>query len=388
MLERRRDRDLVPSYSLTGDLLSFLRCGLQYRYQSGSALPPSRPVQMWFGEFIHGVMETAYRLWLGGAPSFPWPCTPTQFNLPAPAGRLEHDIGTIGELVEASLAAAGTNPRSRDLRDSAYARANRAVNEVGPVLFPLIVSAEEKVIGTRQLSGAPGAPRRSQVYELHGVMDVLSSVTVSAAAGNPICDAVRAVVPTFPPKADIIVDYKGSRRPARSHAYWQQGDWQLQTYAWLRSQQAAAVPVVAGVLLYINELDPGTSDIAELQREVSRGDTDVIPDSGSQDSYLLSTWKRGAAVPAFSAAFRLRRMLRVVPVSQPTMAAATSQFDQVVLNIESCVSREAQQGAIISQWPMVGDEPTCGACDFRHFCPEPASYRSQQGYVPPAPKAP
>src|SRR5215472_11556455 len=100
-LDARREPATIPSYSLTGDLLSFLRCGLQYRYQNGSALPPSRPVQLWFGELIHGVMEGAYRLWADQVAGFQtdWPCHVTSWdNRKSPdATRVAHDIAIIGE---------------------------------------------------------------------------------------------------------------------------------------------------------------------------------------------------------------------------------------------------------------------------------------------------
>src|SRR5436309_16120127 len=103
VLTRKSDREIVPQYSLTGDLLSVLRCGLQYRYHNGSSLPTSRPVQLWFGEFIHGVMESAFRIWSTSAPAFPWPCNPTQPHTPHPHNRLPHDIGAIGDTVESTL---------------------------------------------------------------------------------------------------------------------------------------------------------------------------------------------------------------------------------------------------------------------------------------------
>src|SRR5689334_21463642 len=108
--ERKREPEIIPQYSLTGDLLSFLRCGLQYRYHSGSELPPSRPVQLWFGEFIHGVLERAYRIWHANHPAFPWPSNPTPYRAAPPAGRALHDIGTIGDTVEGTLRARGNNP--------------------------------------------------------------------------------------------------------------------------------------------------------------------------------------------------------------------------------------------------------------------------------------
>lgn len=387
ILERRRKRELVPSYSLTGDLLSFLRCGLQYRYLNGSSLPPSRPVQMWFGEFIHGVMESAYRIWLEGFQSFPWPCRPTPFN-EDPPDREINDIGEIGDLVESALAVAGKSPRSRLLRNSAYSRAERAVNEIGPQLFPLIRSAEEKVIGTRTLHPPQGVQTRARMYELHGVMDVLSSVAVEAEKDNIICRTVREMVGTIPDGAEIIVDYKGSRRPSSDHSYWKLGDWQLQTYAWLRSRQPGAFPIVAGVLIYINELAPSASAIRDLQRQVRHNVTDVMPESGSQDDYYLRTWRAGSAIPDFTRLFRMRRSIRVVPITQDSMDRATSEFDRVVLDIEASVAKEAQYGTISSHWRACGDEPTCVACDFRHFCPSPAAHRDQDSYVPQAPSAP
>ena len=152
-LEVRRESKLVPSYSLTGDLLSYMRCGLQYRYQNGSALPPSRPVQLWFGEFIHGVMEAAYRLWAERAANFAsdWPCNMTSWDdrkNPDP-NRAAHNIGVLGERIELSLANQGKRPRNREVRDAAYRRAEVAVNLVGRHLFPLVTSAEEPINGSR-----------------------------------------------------------------------------------------------------------------------------------------------------------------------------------------------------------------------------------------------
>ena len=393
-LERKRPPEIVPNYSLTGDLLSFLRCGLQYRYHNGSSLPPSRPVQLWFGEFIHGVMEAAYRLWSSSTPrpGFPWPCNPTPYLGTPPPGRVAHDVGTIGDTVEDTLRAQGKTSRSKDLRASAYRRAEAAVNEIAPDLFPLVASAEERVIGTRTLPspGIAGATDlRTSRYRLHGVIDVLTDVQLnSVPTENLFREAIVAAHPTLPQHFEVVVDYKGSRRPATNHEYWDQADWQVQTYAWLRTRQPDSLPVVAGVLIYVDELAPGANDLDKLQRETRERTTDVLPENGGPDAYLLSLWQSGREIPAFSSAFRIRRALRVVPVTPETQANATSHFDQVVLEIEKCVADEASAGTIRGHWTPEGDASTCVACDFRHFCPSPAPRQGDQPRVITAPPAP
>lgn len=390
-LERKREPQIIPIYSLTGDLLSFLRCGLQYRYHNGSELPPSRPVQLWFGEFIHGVMEAAYRLWSSSSPPpvFPWPSNPTTYFGTSPPGRAVHDIGTIGEIVEETLRSQGKTSRSRDVRASAYERAEAAVNELGPHLFPLVASAEERVIGTRDVpsSGTRAAANlRANRYELHGIIDVLTDVQLNnVSTGNVIRDAIVDACSQLPPHFEVVVDYKGDRRPAIGHQFWLQAEWQVQTYAWLRKRQPNSLPVAAGVLIYINELAPVADDLRKLQREVQDGTTDVTPIQGSQDAYFLSLWQSGHAIPNFSQPFRMRRSIRVIPVTQQSVDHATAHFDQVVLAIEKCVAAEAAVGTIKNHWNPEGDEDTCSACDFRHFCPRPFGKPRPIIPAPPAP---
>src|SRR5438477_6629482 len=126
-LSVRKPPYIIPSYSLTGDLLSFLRCGLQYRYGGLGQLPATRPAQLWFGQFIHGVLEETYRRYR--------------------RQRDEHGVGAIAvggelgeilDLIARRLAANGLRARNADLESVGRTRALAAVQELGPELFPII----------------------------------------------------------------------------------------------------------------------------------------------------------------------------------------------------------------------------------------------------------
>lgn len=391
-LEIKRQEHIVPSYSLTGDLLSYLRCRLQYRYHNGSALPPSRPVQLWFGEFLHGTLEMAYRFWDElrqkgqQSPNFPWPCTQREWQEKSPNWN-DHDIGKFADSVENALRQQGKHARSAVARNSAYRRVEIAVNELGPHLFPLIASTERRVIGTRPVPSS-GKALRCDNYEVHGVIDVLTHVTLSEASDdNLIRQCVLQVCPDLPETFEVIVDYKGARRPLTDEPYWEQGDWQIQTYAWLRGRQPEALPVVAGILIYINELTPGGTEMQALRRGLSNGSTDVTPVVGSQDEQIVRMWRDGMDTSQLSLAFRLRRAIRVISTSPQSIDRALASFDDVVRRTEEDVVAEAAGRNILQAWaPNCQDEATCVACDFRHFCPRPAGVRAD--YKIKAPTAP
>lgn len=147
----------------------------------------------------------------------------------------------------------------------------------------------------------------------------------------------------------------------------------MQTYAWLRRHQAKGVPIIAGLLIYINELAPGSNDMPNIRKQIETGDTDVMPVPGSMDDLIIRNWKPGQDTDQLSAEFRFRRALRVVPVTEQSLQYATSQFDEVVAEIELSIRKEAEVGTIVGTWEgNCKEEETCAACDFRHSCTTPA----------------
>lgn len=379
---------IVPSYSLTGDLLSYMRCRLQYRYHNLSALPPSRPVQLWFGEFLHGTLEMAYRYWRerqerGEPPSFPWPCQKKEWFGSEPNWE-DHDIGKIANAIEDSLRQRGIQARSTATRDSAYARAEIVVNKLGPHLFPLIETVERKVIGTRPVP--PGETKlRCDNYEVHGVIDVLTHVTLSQARDeNLIKQFVQQAYPGLRGTYEVIVDYKGSRRPRCNEKNWEQDNWQIQTYAWLRKRQPDSLPVAVGILIYFNELLPGSLEMKFLKEGISSKTTDIMPAPSSNDAQIIRLWRPGMNIGQLSLGYRLRRAIRIVPISEQSIDSALEEFDNVVRQTEEDIVDEIKGRNILKAWsPTCEDAPTCAACDFRHFCPKPSrSYKEYEEYVP------
>src|SRR5262249_11033042 len=152
--------------------------------------------------------------------------------------------------------------------------------------------------------------------------------------------------PSLPSRFEVIIDYKGMRRPRMPKpgvpsSLWTQYEWQLQTYGELRRSQPDALDVVAGVLLYVNELHPTRSDLQHLKYEIANGITDVPPTVGSPAEAALKKWKvRDKLLPNLPFDYRLARSLRVVPITATSIARSLRAFDGVVKDIETCRGRE------------------------------------------------
>ena len=375
----------LPSYSLTSDVLGFIRCGLQYRYQGVAKIPPTRPFQLWFGEFIHGVMEEGYREYdesvRSGAPDLP-PWNPVR-------------VYRMARRIEQSLRDRKLFPNNRAVRRLGYLRAVTAINELGPYLFPLISEAEISLSATRSMLPIPSQYQTRQVpsYEVTGRVDVITSVELSDPAhrGNPLVqylvsflnhERAQGRLRNLPSDFEVIIDYKGARRPAVSAGgggatdYWSVYGWQVKTYAHIREKQPGSQRVALGVVIYLNELLPTWDDLAKLRSDIVDQVTDVTPLPGSGDWKIIHMRKPRKSHPEYkknrdlSWDFRMRRALRLEPVHRQAVAEAVTRFDRYVRQIEISHSKEKLGSDILRAWPQNISEPdTCSACDYKTFCP-------------------
>ena len=436
-IQSRSKPYFIPEYSLTGDLLSFLTCNLQYRYQNKGTLPPSMPIQLWFGEFIHGVMEEAFLKWEDGNHEFPW--------------SWELDIRPIEEMIDQRLRSRGLNSPPRQfcpehlpeeaigkykLEDNPYhriasARAEKAINIWGKNIFPLIKSTELLIKGIRDMPNYNDKSSRSNRYGINGVVDGLLSINANDLKTisniNPVPndnstanntynnhnsnnnqtslelflnqnndnennkknnneknsenDTINLFIKSlkenkqlneFFNKEDIddfeiIIDYKGMKRPAIDSETYKHHKWQVLTYSWLRSQQKDAKEIPAGVILYLNELVPSTMDLIAIKEDIINKKTDV--EISQSDKESLFEWDGSEKYyPTLSDEFRINRSIRIIPINKNEQKDALSSFDKVVNNIETSLIKEENGCKISESWTGEADKRTCDACDFKMIC--------------------
>ena len=396
-LPSRSKSYMIPEYSLTGDLLSFLTCNLQYRYQNKGTLPPSKPVQRWFGEFIHGVLEEAYIQWKQENTQFPWDW--------------KEDIRPIEELIDLRLQVRGLYPHDEDLffsilnqpdsgltiddlnehdhKKLASARAEKAINIWGKYLFPLIDSSELLIKGVRQMPNYDENISRSNYYGINGVVDVLTSMKINKNLKQSTLDNYNNKIIEFLKKDpdfqkrisnyeegddyEIIIDYKGMKRPpikmtdSKAEDKWENHKQQILTYSWLRSKQEDAKPIAAGIIFYLNELVPSKEDLVLIKDELNNDLTDVGQEY-QRDVALINKWEEEDKAPDLSDDFKIDRSIRIINVNKDEQDKALLKFDGVVANIEDSLIKEMKGCKIQDAWKADSDERTCSACDFRTFC--------------------
>ncbi len=407
-LPSRSKSYMIPEYSLTGDLLSFLTCNLQYRYQNKGTLPPSKPVQRWFGEFIHGVLEEAYLQWDLNHKSFPWDW--------------KEDIRPIEDMIDLRLQVSGLYPYDEDLfysllnselefedlnehdhKKLASARAEKAINIWGPHLFPLIDSSELLIKGIRKMPNYNEKTSRSNYYGINGVVDVLTSMKINNNIKQSNLDNYNNKIIEFllenkkfqekiknhndGDEYEIIIDYKGMKRPPiksdRINNPWENHKQQILTYSWLRSQQEDSKPIFAGIIFYLNELVPSKEDLLLIQEELENDLTDDLIDYDNyiEDINLILEWKEEDKAPELSDEFKIARSIRIINIDDEEIDSSLNKFDNVVFNIESSLIKEIDGTKIQDAWVAESDERTCSACDFKTFCKN-CKYKIEEFKVP------
>ena len=227
------------------------------------------------------------------------------------------------------------------------------------------------------------------VYGFNGVVDVLTSMKINKNINQTNLDDFDNKIIRFLKKDktfqkriskfndgenyDIIIDYKGMKRPPKEVAdskaenKWVDHQQQILTYSWLRSKQLAEKPIVAGIIFYLNELVPSREDLVLIKDEIKNDLTDV----GSEfenDVKLIENWKEEDKVPELSDEFKIARSIRIINVDEVETDKALLKFDSVVADIENSLIKEMNGCKIQDAWLADSDERTCKACDFKTFC--------------------
>lgn len=365
----RKSQQLQPVFSLTADVQNFLHCGLQYRYARNSRLPWSDSPQLWFGRFVCDCLQLAeQQVRQGLQPQPPWD---------------SDQIEQLCSLVGARLQAEQIVCRSRARRQTAQLCVTALINQLGPVLFPLIAAAQVPVSGSRWFPAVPGTAAHRSTEPAHFILTgtVPALLQISAADGSainsPLLQALQIHGLVQTESQTVLVDFKSAHRPdlnprtRQTAANGADADqWRALVLAWLLSQHAA-IPTAA-VVVYLHELWPSAAALRRLRQAHLRRTADVLlPAADSADAALLTTLSNSRQPTPLSLDFRMLRAIRVIPVTGASVQAALQATDNAAQRIRACQQQEHRSGHILSAWERNNNSHVaCANCRAKTWCPE------------------
>jgi hypothetical protein len=135
---------------------------------------------------------------------------------------------------------------------------------------------------------------------------------------------------------------------------------------WLRNAQLIAEgkrhPIVAGILLYLNELVPSEDQYEKMKDSMSEKSTDIIAEGVDFDRIARGESPRREFIE--------KRSIRIIPYDEQNIQKSLMEFDEVVSDIESNIQSETRDsGNVMKHWS--GNEYSkerCTACDAKCFC--------------------
>lgn len=380
VIDKKQKSNIIPEYSLTGDLLSYLRCNKQYRYQKKGNWKSTNPVQVWMGEFLHKMMARGYKLYKNNPGrrmnSYDW-----EDDLRPLEIEIYNQLNSVGirppgyqfcRYDQSINDARSCNDAKHPHKTLASERAEQALKIIGEIIYPHISEVERKLKGIKNMPNYVSGEDRSSKYGLTGVVDVISSINLFDQSTSLLVDRVSTIISNsnMDDEFEIIIDYKGSRRPPTndtSNLTWLHHEWQITEYAWLRKLQNQGIPVKIGIVIYINELVPSKREMWELKNEIKQGKTDILP-LFNHDIQAIKSYQKSNVVPNLTNQFRLNRAFKIIDISQKTIQNALQQFDKIVREVETNINIETAGGIPLLIWKGFPEEKKCTICNLKTFC--------------------
>lgn len=366
-----KKRAVIRDFSISGDLIPYRRCGLQYRHYGVDNLPRSDVSRLWASNFIEAFEKEAYHAW----------CIKKELGV-------DRNVSNeLSRIVNRSLRTKGLIPNPISYEDDpngvseklmnlrAYDVLTFLVND----LFPLIC---DNNIAIRYRDSSMNISSKDcddsedmhiyndfvgfSIYDTCGLIRGIS--ILEAPENNPIRKAFGSDIERITNDSEVLFQICGMNSPlnktsGRHEVLFEE----LRALMEMRNRNTISEgpKVVAGILLFLNELH--ISKRMMKAEQIRMYDPNVEIDLDDMDAVLEM---EDGNQPSWD--YRLKKCIKVEYYDQKICSRNLGSIVQLGTEISTNMEQDIMDPSnLISRWePGQYDEILCSSCDFRYCCPE------------------